>query len=399
MRRFIACALLLALLVLLVGCGSEPGEEPADNTTTAAPEELSIAGADYTVVRPDDKSSAKISAAQRIVEYIGQSTGTAPAISIDWVRTGDDPDAVSEFEILVGDTNRSESASVQCENGWYVGVQGSKLVILACKDKYYSAAVDYLISQLRVGEDGTVKIMKDLKHFEEIADPYAGVELTLRVGSYNIHHGGDVKLDMSVLAADITELGLDVVGIQEVDQLTDRVGGLDTLSALAEATGYQYYEFAHTINFQNGKYGTAILSRYPIVSFENIPLESGTLEKRTVGHAVIDVNGVLLDVFNTHLSYENANIRARQIAQLAPILAECDAYIITGDFNTTVVGEFEAWSDATFVNRNTYPTFTSSSKGIDHIVVAGGWSIAASGMGPEGHSDHCLLWAELKLGH
>lgn len=389
MKRYTAVLLLICLCAAAFGCS--PGEKE--------PEMMTISAELYTVVRPDDKSTVRISAARRVREYIEQCTGTAPGISVDWVKSDVDPDAVSPYEILIGETNRSQSSEVQCGNGWYVGVHGSKLVVLAGKDKYYSAAVDYLISQLVVREDGTVEIMKDLKHFEEIPDPYAGVERTLRVGSYNIRHGGDVALDMSVIAADIKALELDVVGLQEVDQMTNRVNGLDTLWALSEASGYPYYGFAHAINYQGGEYGTAILSRYPIESFEVIPLESGSLEKRSCGHAVINVDGVKFDFFNTHLSHENANVRALQIAQLAPILEECDAYIVTGDFNTTVVGEFEAWSDSTFVNRNTYPTFTPSAKSIDHIVMAGGWSVVEAGMGPEGHSDHCMLWAELHFSH
>lgn len=396
MKRALAFLLLICLSVTVLGCSHDPSDPSGDNDE---PEMMSISGEVYTVVRPDDKSTERIAAARRVLEYIEQCTGTAPDITVDWVKSDVDPDTVSPYEILIGETNRSASSEVQCENGWYVGVHESKLVVLAGKDKYYSDAVDYLISQLVAREDGTVEIMKNLKHFEEIPDPYAGVERTLRVGSYNIRHGADVALDMSVIAADIKALDLDVVGIQEVDQLTERVGGLDTMRALSEASGYQYYGFAHAINYKGGEYGTAILSRYPIESFEVIPLESGSLEKRSCGHAVLNVDGVEFDFFNTHLSHEDGSIRALQIAQLAPILAECEAYIITGDFNTTVVSEFDAWSDTTFVNRNTYPSFTPSGRAIDHIVMMGGWSIVESGMGPEGHSDHCMLWAELRFAH
>lgn len=412
MKRLYVILLLICLSVTMLGCEGTPAVTPADTSGTAdtsdtantpdsstlPPETmLSISGAAYTIVRPDDGSAVRISAARRLLEYIGQCTGTDPDIKVDWVKPGDDPDAVSQYEILIGDTNRSQSSEVQCESGWYVGVHDSKLVILASRDKYYSAAVDYLISQFSAGEDGIIKIMKELKHYEMVADVYAGVERTLRVGSYNIRHGGDVALDMSVIAADIKALKLDVVGLQEVDQLTERVGGLDTMKALSEASGYQYYAFAHAINYRGGEYGTAILSRYPIDSFEVIPLESGTLEKRSAGHAIIDVDGVKFDFFNTHLSHENAGIRAGQIAQLAPILAECETYIVTGDFNTSSIAEFSAWSEATFVNRGKYPTFTPSASSIDNIMLAGGWSAVEVGMGPEGHSDHCMLWAELRF--
>ena len=61
--------------------------------------------------------------------------------------------------------------------------------------------------------------------------------MRLRVVSYNIRHGHDVGLDMSLLAADLCSLRPDVVGLQEVDVKTARVGGRDTLAELAKEKG------------------------------------------------------------------------------------------------------------------------------------------------------------------
>ena len=43
---------------------------------------------------------------------------------------------------------------------------------------------------------------------------------------------------------------------------------------------------------QGGQYGTLILSKYPIVSSEVIPLESWDKEARSLGHAVIDLGSL-----------------------------------------------------------------------------------------------------------
>ena len=96
--------------------------------------------------------------------------------------------------------------------------------------------------------------------------------MNLRTVSYNIRNGHDVQHDMSLLAADLLAVQADIVGLQEVDVGTARVGGRDTLAELAKAAGFAHYRFCRAIDFAGGEYGTAILSRYPILSFEITPL-------------------------------------------------------------------------------------------------------------------------------
>ena len=50
-------------------------------------------------------------------------------------------------------------------------------------------------------------------------------KVTLRVGTFNIQNGGGVGHDFSVLAQDILDQKLDVVGLQEVDMFTSRNKG------------------------------------------------------------------------------------------------------------------------------------------------------------------------------
>ena len=73
--------------------------------------------------------------------------------------------------------------------------------------------------------------------------------MTLRIASYNIRNGHDVHHDMSLLASDILSVGADVVGLQEVDVGTSRVGGRNTLTELAAALGWEHYAFCRAIDF------------------------------------------------------------------------------------------------------------------------------------------------------
>ena len=411
MKRLFSFVMALSLILCLAACGNVADDTPPTITTTEAPvttpspettpeppATLTIVEGKqcaYTIIRPEQTSTAVIKAAQDLQKYIMDNTAATVRISDDWVMRDTNPDDAGDYEILIGGTNRSAD-DVTIEGGWHVEVKDTKIIIVASRAAYYAAAVEYLTTLFEISE-GTMKLNATAQHTESIADSYSGVNTTLRVGSYNIKHGGDVSLDMSIIAKDVTDLSLDIIGFQEIDQKTSRVGGLDTMKALSDASGYEYYAFAKAINYKGGEYGTGILSRYPIVEFEVIKLDSGSEEQRCVGHAVIDVDGVLFDFFNTHLSFESLDLRTKQYKQLSELLAKCETYILTGDFNTANMTEFDVLPDATLVNNGKFGTFPSSGNAIDNIVISKDWNIVDSGMGPKGHSDHNLLWAELKF--
>lgn len=221
---------------------------------------------------------------------------------------------------------------------------------------------------------------------------------TLRIGSYNIKHGADANLSMSTIANVIKSQNLDIVGIQEVDYKTTRSRKIDQPAKLAEAAGMPYYVFVRAIDYQGGQYGTLILSKYPIISSEVIPLESWDKEARSLGHAVIDVNGVQIDFFNTHLSYEDKTLRGLQFAEVAEKTKGCENFILTGDFNTADFSEFTVIGGNLINNSSrSYPTFASSQKSIDNIVYSDSFKESASGYVSESYSDHYMLWAEFEM--
>ena len=223
--------------------------------------------------------------------------------------------------------------------------------------------------------------------------------ITLKIGSYNIANGSAVNHDMSKLAEDIVDKELDIVGFQEVDQKALRSKRRDTMKLISEASGLHYYAFFKAIDLQGGEYGVAVLSKYPIVETHRTDLYSGTEEQRVLGHAVIDVDGVLINFFVTHLSYESKALRDEQFATIAEKTAGLDNFIITGDFNTSNFSEYSVIKNADMVNNakhsiNTFsnPNPTSS---IDNIVFSkGNWTFGKPAALPNGKSDHCLLYAQ-----
>ena len=96
---------------------------------------------------------------------------------------------------------------------------------------------------------------------------------TLRVMTYNIHHGEgmDGRIDLQRLADVMAYSGADIIGLQEVDVRTRRSMGVDQLAALAELL-HMESAFGWNLLYQGGYYGNALLSRYPILSSNNINL-------------------------------------------------------------------------------------------------------------------------------
>lgn len=172
----------------------------------------------------------------------------------------------------------------------------------------------------------------------------AGAELfrlqrTFRALSYNIHHGEgtDGVLDLERIAAVIRQSGADVVGLQEVDQNTTRSGGVDQAAELARLTGMHHY-FGKNINYQGGAYGNAVLSRFPIRQQRHTLLArlNPLLEQRGLNELVVDLGGVEVVLFNTHLDH-NAD-DAERLHSIQQLKTRSQAYatrplLICGDFN------------------------------------------------------------------
>ena len=412
LTKYISLLCLICILAqLLCACGEkQPAEtttsttEGTENTTTATeinPAFLPLTEngkVRYRVIRPEVPSKSALDTALAVHAYIKEISGITPDIDTDWVRRGGNPDEMSEYELLVGETNRTASSAALGEitgDTWCVSMVDNRIVINASTSFLLDDALEYFKS-ICVMVDGVLMLDTSKCKVEVMPNVLIDADLTLRVGSYNIKNGGDVNHDMSIIAEDIKALDLDIIGLQEVDIKTNRAKKLDTLKLLAEATGYEYYQFAKAIDFQGGGYGTAILSRYPIVNYETVALDTASgYEARACGHARIEVNGVEIDFFNTHLSYEKKELRDVQFAQLADLAVPCRGYIVTGDFNTANLNEFKVFTDSELVNEGKYATFPSSSSAIDNIVLESGWKITDSGMVATKHSDHNLLWAEI----
>lgn len=167
-KRGLTLALALcAMLTCAAGCQKTGDSVPTGTTepTVIQPAVPQIAlienGASaYTLYRPDQASSEIVAAAVAFRSACLNIYGAAPAISDDWVRGLDDgavveadPDAC---QILIGETNRAETASVRESMTWNTGYKiamvGNSLVLLGTDDRMtIKAAEDFTAQYLQAG--------------------------------------------------------------------------------------------------------------------------------------------------------------------------------------------------------------------------------------------------------
>lgn len=163
-KRFLSCllaALLTFSLVALSSCkddtpDTQDSESDTESVETEAPEtvlDLAVDGkSDYVIIIPEDCDDRIVSAVSNLVKAFKNYTGADVSFDFDLLIGTDeaDPDAK---EILVGDTNRPESAEAVeglASSDYAVCVVGNKLVLNGGEGDVLStvAAVQYFISSI-----------------------------------------------------------------------------------------------------------------------------------------------------------------------------------------------------------------------------------------------------------
>ncbi len=239
----------------------------------------------------------------------------------------------------------------------------------------------------------------------------------IRVATYNIRAGTDLQRrpNLERVAALLDSLSADVVLLQEVDRATARSGGVDQLAELARITGMHGF-FARAMEFDGGEYGIAVLSRFPLLSAEAVPLtvagyqdlSERSYEPRTLLHVVIDAPGGPIHLLNTHLDHHGGPVfRGPQIARIIEHLSarmpEDAPTILAGDLNAEptapelvpLLARFsDTWATCGAGPGLTYPA-DRPVKRIDYILLRG-LTCTASTVPPTEVSDHRPVVVDLR---
>lgn len=165
----------------------------------------------------------------------------------------------------------------------------------------------------------------------------------IRVMTYNIHHANppskaaEGTIDLQAIAKVINEARPDLVALQEVDVNTVRSGTtINEAETLAKLTG-MYFHFSQALAYQGGKYGDAVLSRFPIIdtfSYQ-LPIVEGTKEEiRTlcmIKVALPDKKEMYFGSTHLGLSEPTRVMQAQAIIKIVKKLSL--PLILGGDFN------------------------------------------------------------------
>ncbi|MDD2960666.1 MAG: endonuclease/exonuclease/phosphatase family protein [Muribaculaceae bacterium] len=195
-----------------------------------------------------------------------------------------------------------------------------------------------------------------------------GTKKSFVVMSYNVKHcspyygvsGEDTTPNPYNVAQVIKKFSPDVVFLQEIDSCNTRSGiSVDQSKELAKLAGYPYYSFFKIMDYRSGKYGLALLSKYPLndcVS-QKIPdaIDGVTLKNNALGTANITYNGKNITLAVTHLS----TIQTERDKQLPFILDN-----ILSKYKGTVIfaGDFNARPDNNTIMQLTAGGFTRTNK-------------------------------------
>lgn len=226
----------------------------------------------------------------------------------------------------------------------------------------------------------------------------------IRIASFNIKCASMCNYDVSMIAQDISDVGAQIAGIQEVDRNTERNGNADTAAQLASACALEHWTFAPAMDYKGGQYGIGILSAYQpdSVYMRVYGARLDGDEPRTFVSHKLKIDGKTLYFINTHLSYISSDIQKEQMQELGGYLRTLDApFVLTGDFNTDDFTLFDSLGidGITLVNGGEgryYPTFYPDVTGIDNIVLSNGLSLHGSGMySKRKSSDHYMLYADI----
>lgn len=161
-----------------------------------------------------------------------------------------------------------------------------------------------------------------------------GVDTDLTALSFNIKSGRGGG-SLPAIAATLRDSGADVILLQEVDRLRSVSSNVDMPAYFGAQLGY-FHAFGNNVPYTStAGYGTAILSRFPIVSTENtyLPRPGGT-QQRGLLHAVIDVEGKEVSIYDTHLQNESEPARMLQVGAINNLVAaDTRPRILGGDMN------------------------------------------------------------------
>lgn len=235
----------------------------------------------------------------------------------------------------------------------------------------------------------------------------------VHVMQFNIHAGISRYdgIGLARIAAEIRAAHPDVVSLNEVDSGTARSGHTDEPAYLGRATGLHPVYGPNLFGYDGGRFGNAILSRFPIVESHNSRLPGRAhSEPRGLLEATLRIGHRNVSFYSVHLSQggRGAAERVRQAEAVARVIrASHRATIVSGDLNSRP-GDLPVRILRQYLldaqeQGGTGPGFTVPEahprSRIDYILYDNGFAAVpgTTQVLPSGSSDHRSVFTELVL--
>ncbi len=234
---------------------------------------------------------------------------------------------------------------------------------------------------------------------------------TLKVMTYNIHEGVDSfnRLNLDSILATIQQWDPDIVVLQEVDTGCIVSGSVDQSRWFALKLNMY---LASITSLDHIWQSDILLSKYPIIDFESIIMESPS-EDDTLLKAEIEVGGQTVTVFVVHFTtMSSADRRIQADIALPYVTATAGPRIWAGDFNinaytndttdqgiyTDILSYFnDSFNVAdTHIGNLTWPSYAPVER-IDYIFVSPEINVSSHRVVESLASDHLPVLAEIKL--
>ena len=204
----------------------------------------------------------------------------------------------------------------------------------------------------------------------------------MKLMTYNVHSGMDAfgKLDLEGIAKTIKDIDPDICVLNEVRIGCPKCGNIDQSEFYGSETG-MYSRFAKAIDLKEGVYGIALLSKYPIESFEvmkvpTVPVaeRKPRFEERVIEKALINTPCGRFTVFGSHFGLTDAEQLNATELLLSEVRKADTKVVFMGDLNMTPDNENIKRISKTLTDTDPEHGFTFSSvepfEKIDYIFVS-----------------------------
>lgn len=185
--------------------------------------------------------------------------------------------------------------------------------------------------------------------------------MKIKILSYNIHKGFDWKnhrYQLDAIKKLIIHSGAEIVFLQEVVGKNERLkkrGLIDSQFEYLADEIWSHHSYAQNAIYDSGHHGNLILSKYPIVQFENINISTNSLEQRGMLVTKIDIplgktnksHSIYCVCVHLNLLHSGRKLQYEKIKEelSSRLNVKKESIIIAGDFNDWNQKSFEIFEN------------------------------------------------------